>query len=255
MKTATLASLFLGLATAVASVPALAQPAGPQGQAPQQQPAPMAQVTVSGTVAHYIVGPAGHVRAIALMDGTVVWLHGRSGDLLTPQLPVGNAVRVEGLAAPGRPMQIRHASVYAANGALLVAASSPMQQQPGAQGQQQPGGMHGRWRQMDPAARQARRAEMQARLAQLPARSAQGTVQTVITGRRGMVRGLLLSDGTSVFLRGPLAHALAQRGVRVGESVRAAGRGNAYPQGASVLAEQLTFADGTVVTAPVVVTQ
>jgi hypothetical protein len=100
---------------------------------------------------------------------------------------------------------------------------------------------------MDPAARQ----ERLARFAQLAPQTANGAVQAVLAGPRGGVHGLILTDGTSVFFRGPIAHALHQRGIHPGDTVRVTGRGGVYPQGRSVLAEQLSFADGTVVNAPV----
>jgi hypothetical protein len=43
---------------------------------------------------------------------------------------------------------------------------------------------------------------------------------------------------------------LGPRGVRVGETVRVAGRGHTTPQGTGVVAEQLTLADGTTLHAP-----
>jgi hypothetical protein len=240
------AAFALGLASLLPLAPAFAQAPAPQLQPGHPQPIP---ARTGGTITRYIVGPMGHVRGFVLDNNAVVMIHRRGGDALAQQAPVGQAVRVEGFAHPSNPQVIHRATVYAANGALLVApppfphAGVPfVPGAPGAPGAQVPPRGPGGRRAM----RMHRRQMMMARLAQLPPRTASGTVQTVVAGPRGGVRALLLSDGTSVFLHPGLTRALRQRGIQQGETVRASGRGNAYPQGPSLIAEQLTFADGTV---------
>ena len=65
-----------------------------------------------------------------------------------------------------------------------------------------------------------------------------------------MTRALVLSDGTTVYLRGAMAHEVTQRGVAAGQALRASGHGGAYARGGAVVADQLTLADGTMLTAP-----
>ena len=96
-----------------------------------------------------------------------------------------------------------------------------------------------------------RRGRAMARVQQLPVRSANGIVQTLISGPRGHVRGVLLSDGTSVMFSRDLARAAAAQGLAVGQTLRVQGRGDQYARGVAMLAQQLTFANGvTVASAP-----
>ncbi len=103
------------------------------------------------------------------------------------------------------------------------------------------GGMRGGMR-GEPGARAARFAAM-------PQQSVRGTVQQVINGPRGNVRTLLLNNNVTVFVPHEMTAQVTPRGVRVGETVQAVGRGTATAQGTGVLAEQLTFGDGTRFTA------
>jgi hypothetical protein len=227
------ASLAAGAAALTAAVTSQAQtpPANAQPGAPA-----MVSAQTSGTIIRYIVGPMGHVRGFALNNGAVVWVHGHGGDALAQSAPVGQAVRVDGLAPAATPHVIRHATVYGANGAVLAA---PPNGTPGAAGAMGP---HMRNPQMRGAA--------MARFGQLPQHNASGTVQIVVPGPRGRIHVLLLSDGSTIYLHGAIAHEVNRHGVNVGDSVQVSGRGNAYPLGAAVMAESVTFADGTSVTAP-----
>jgi len=239
-------SLALGTATAAAQT----APAAPNGQAPAR-PAPVA-AQASGNLARFVVGPGGHVRGLALNNGTVVMLPPRAGADLAQRVGLGVPLRVEGFALPGAPHMIFRATVRGADGSVLVAApQGPMgprggfgagrgghpehggMRRGGMRGGMHRGGMHGGFG----AARAAR-------LAAMPQQRLGGTVQQVIAGPRGGVRALLLSNNATVTVPRPMAAPLAQRGVRVGESVQVVGRGTATPQGTGVIAEQLTFADG-----------
>jgi hypothetical protein len=222
--------------------------------APQQAVAPHAEMQFTpahaeGTVARYIVGPAGHVRGFQLDTGAVVMTRGREGDALAQQLPAGQTVRVDGFTANGNTQMLRRATVHGADGAVLVAPRQALAQ--GAMEAAQAGHAgfqaHRSWTRRDPEMR----ARMIAELEQLPMRNASGTVSTVLTGPRGHVNGVLLSDGTSVFFTHMMSREIQHRGIRVGEAVRVAGRGGAYPHGASLLAEQMTFANGGAINAPI----
>jgi hypothetical protein len=235
MKLSPLAlSAFLALGT-LSALPAIAsaQNLAPSASGPAMAGPPLAPAQTSGTVTRYIVGPMGHVRGLTLNNGAIVMLNGRLGDAVARQIPVGQPVSINGFANPSNPLEIFRASVSIPSGAVVAT--------PAFQGYGQQGGANGHHR--DPA----RRAEMTARLAQLPVRNASGTVQAVLAGPRGRAHGVLLSDGTSVFFGRGIARDVSQRGLHVGESLRVSGRGNTYPQGASLLADALTFADGTTV--------
>ncbi len=233
------ASLAFGLA-AVSNVAAAQSPV-----APEVHPA-LAPAQTSGSVARYILGPAGHVRGLQLADGAVVWVHGPEGDALAQRVPVGQTVRVEGLATQGAPTRVfLHATLRGTDGTVLV-APSPM-----AEGQG-----HGAWRAAHEGAvgpeGETRRERFAARIAALPEYSTGGAVSTVLAGPRGFVRGLLLANNTTVMLPRELSRELTQHGVHSGDAVRVSGHGGSFPLGSSVLAERVTLSDGTTLTAPAV---
>lgn len=249
MNVRTLA-LSLSLSLLGASGAALAQQApeaprechhGARGER-GDRPAPQA-ASVSGPIARYVVGPGGHVRGFTLRDGTLVMTRG--GDALAQRVAVGTTVAVDGLRAPNGNTIFR-ASVRLPDGTELVAAP---------QGRGGPGGGHG-WHRGRGAHRQEgqqgqaqgdRRARWQERMASLTPQSTTAQVQQVVGGRRG-ARMLLLSDNTTVVLARGMGRSLGERTIRPGETVTVQGRGGAYPQGRSILADSLRLADGTVIT-------
>jgi len=76
------------------------------------------------------------------------------------------------------------------------------------------------------------------------------TVQQVLTNARGRVFGLLLSNGASVAFAPRFGRELAAHGVRSGEAVQVHGHGGTWRTGVSMLAEQITFADGSMLAKP-----
>lgn len=246
-------ALALSLALGAATAAAQNAPAAPDAQAPAR-PAPVA-AQASGNLARFVVGPNGHVRGLALHNGTVVMLPPRAGADLAQRVGVGVPLRVEGFSRPGAPHMIFRATVRGADGSVLVAApQGPMGPHgrfgAGRGGHPEHGGMHrgGMRGGMHRGGRGGMHggfgAARAARLAAMPQQRLGGTVQQVLAGPRGGVRALLLSNNATVTVPRPMAAPLAQRGVRVGESVQVVGRGTATPQGTGVIAEQLTFADG-----------
>jgi hypothetical protein len=228
MKLISLASLLLTTAALGVAPVALADTAPTEAAALQQGHAVGASVSVAGEVGRYVVGPLGHVRGFILKDGTAVMVHDTAGDAMAKEVAVGQSVRVEGQSPAGSGGKlIFRPTVYGLHGVVVSPAAGR-------------GGRGG-----DPAARQQKRAEMRAELAKLPAVSASGTVQSVIPGRRGQVEGVVLTDGTSVFLRHGLVKAMGARTIRVGDRIASTGKGAAYPLGTSVLAGSVTFSDGT----------
>lgn len=229
---------LVGLGSMAATVPAIAQHAGPQvGDA--QRPAPVA-ASADGQIARFIVGPMGHVRGFVLDSGTLVMTGGREDEATATLLAVGNAVHVAGFGLPGMPLTIMHATV-SVNGQVVIA--------PREHGQHG-GGARGAWQSLSPADRMARfeahSQQRDARIAQLPAVTTSGTVQLVLAGPRGGAHGVLLSNGASVFFPRPIAEAIRARGgLHSGESLHVVGHGGNYPQGTSVFAQRLTFSDGS----------
>lgn len=234
-----IAAGLLGLASVAHAGYALAQNAPAPFAGQPGRPAPVA-VTSDGHVARLIVGPMGHMRGFVLDNGTAVMVHGREGDAVA-SLAIGAPVHVEGFGFPGATAMIHHATVTAPGGQVLIAP--------------QPHGQHGNWGANGAngtppadrmAGREARHQEMAARFAQLPVVSTSATVQTVLAGPRGGVHMVLLSNGTSVFLPRPIAEAVRARGgIRAGENLQVSGHGGAYPQGTSIMADHVTFADGS----------
>jgi hypothetical protein len=189
-------------------------------------------VNVVSEVSRYIVGPLGTVRGFMLKDGTAVMVHGTSGDAMAKEVAVGQSVRVEGFSpASSGGKEIRRAAVFGQHGQIVT---------PPARGD----------RQRDPSARKERWEEKRAEIAKLPDASANGTVQAVLAGRRGKPMGVVLTDGTSVFLRPSLARAVMARGIRIGDRIESSGKGASYPLGASVLVRSISFADGSHFEAP-----
>lgn len=260
----TLSILTLSLLS-LAAVPAFAQSA-PGAEAPMAHgdfPAPTA-ATASGPIARYIVGPMGHVRGLQLRDGTLVMLPRHGGETLPQQAAVGQTVRVEGLSHAGNGARvIFHSTVRNASGTVLVEAPALPpggfgrgHHGPGGDhdgdgdahehggmgfghghhgGGMHGGGMHGGMRGRG----------MHGAMAQLPEQTVTGAVQTVVAGPRGGVHMILLANNTTVFVPRPLARSFGARTISAGETLRVTGHGGAYPQGTSVVAQQITFADGT----------
>lgn len=253
-------SLTLGATIALGAIAASAQTL-PSAQPAQQQPAPVqfSATSAQGAIARVVLGPMGRVHAVVLDSGKIVML-GRHGDRAAQSLGVGARIQVQGYASAQAPNTILGATVRDASGNVLVQPNPRMIQrltQPGAQGQHGPFGGHGRRgmhagrrhggaMQGGPGAQghQGRVAMMQQRMAQLPQRNASGTVQTVLVGPRGHIRGVLLQDGTSVTFNRSIAQAATQQRLAAGQTLSVQGRGDQYARGVALFAERVTFANG-----------
>ncbi|MDP3277719.1 MAG: hypothetical protein Q8Q09_21225 [Deltaproteobacteria bacterium] len=255
--TLAVATLALGLTGSVAMAQSLSQ--GPSAQGAEmahgrrgegrhnRTPIAFSPTSAQGTISRFVVGPMGRTQAIVLSSGHIVHL-GRHGDESSARLAVGATVRVSGFAAASAPLSVMGATVSDTSGNVIVQANpraiarfSGTAAAPAAG--QHPGRHQGR------GMRQGHHGEHMAAMAALPARSARGTVQTLLVGPRGHVRGALLSDGTSVFFGRGLHRAASDNNLAVGQLLVAEGRGNQYARGASVMAERVTFANGVTVTA------
>jgi hypothetical protein len=233
---------ILSALAALSMVTALSASALADASAPTQTPAQgapvrpaLAEVHPTGTVSRYIVGPAGHVRGFMLQNGTVVFT-GRAGDAMAANVAVGQTVQVDGKASPSSSNVVLRAKVYGPHGAVAAPSGGG-------------GGGGGNWKNLDAEQRKERRAERRERwneeLAKLPAASLDGTVQTVIAGRKGRTRSVILSNGANVVLERSLSRALDGRTIKVGEVIHASGKGGTYKNGAAIEATELTFSDGT----------
>lgn len=249
MKKLSLASLSLSLLVGAGA--AFAQ----QPPSPQHAEHRGVVAQTRNTVSRAIVGPMGRVQGVQLQDGSVVML--RHADPAAAQrLRPGTSVQVEGFTRPGATPTVYHrATVRDASGNVIVAPPEPGAM--GAHGRRhgRGGGCRGEDGAQGGAGPRAEghrgmRGERLAQLQALPAMDASGPVRSVIAGRRGGVRTLLVGDDTTVVVPRGLARPLAERGVRAGESVRVHGRGGRYPTGTSVIAERITLGDGTTLEAP-----
>lgn len=255
-----LATLFFSAAVAFGSFigVAHAQPVNPQTGMAQVQLSP---VNVQGSVAQFIRGPRGHVRALSLADGTIVRLGHGQGDALATRIAVGQMVRIQGFSRvnPAGARMIVRATISAPDGTVLA--------QPPARGQ-------GGWRGGRGQARQGGHGRMgirgnrQAIMAQLQPMNTSGTVQAAITGPQGHLRALTLANGTRVILPRPIAAQIEGRTISAGETVQIQGRGGVInpPQatpgmqprgrmglmagGNVIVAHQITFANGATFTMP-----
>ncbi len=248
-------SLIGGSAFAQSAPNGLGPVAQPVVQAPRQQRAPVqfAPANVQGNVVRFVLGPMGRVRALVLNTGAVVML-GHDGEAVATRAGVGSAIRAQGFASTASPTTIMAATIMDASGAVISQpnprALARVQGQPpqGMQGGMQRGMHHGRrgFARGQHAGR-GHRGQAMARMQQLPMRSANGTVQTLIAGPRGHVRGVLLSDGTSVMFSRDLSRAATAQGLAVGQTLRVQGHGDQYARGVAMLAQQVTFANGVTV--------
>jgi hypothetical protein len=228
-------SVILASILTALSVPAFADASVPQNAAEAGARPQLAEVHPSGTVSRYIVGPAGHVRGFMLQDGTVVFT-GRRGDKMAADVAVGQTVRIDGRTAAGAPNVVLRAKVFGPHGEIT---------NPAGEG----GGNRAQWKSLDPAQRkelrQERRQKRMEELAKLPPTSLDGTVQTVLTGRKGNPRALILSNGSNVVLEHSLTHAMNGAAIKPGDVIHASGKGGTYKNGASIEASELTLANGT----------
>jgi hypothetical protein len=247
--------LVLALSLTFGTTAALAQNAPTPLAAPAVHPTPVA-AQASGTVARFIVGPGGRVRSLMLNNGTLVMVNPRANPDIAQRVRVGQAVRVEGFSRPGGGDNvIFRATIRGADGSVIAQAPANAPFMGGGAGWRH-GGNHGE-RDLGPrgwhgGGHHGMRGEgMRHRLANLPTQTTNGTVQRVINGMRGTPRTLLLANNTTVYVPRGMGAQLARRGVRVGETIRASGRGSVSPQGTGLVAEQLTFADGATFNAPV----
>lgn len=264
MKKLALAAFGALSLLSLAALPAGAQNAPAamsSAQAPAGRPA-LQPTSLTDTVVRYVVGPMGRARGVVLSHGTVVFTHAGRGQDLASLVPVGTTIRVDGMINPAAPQTVYHATLSNTAGAVLVqppafgrGPQGPMMQpgQPAPQGpMMQPGpqGTTGGWHGHRGQGGFGHREQLRARIEALPVLQVRGTVQSLLTGPRGHAHGALLSDGSTVYFRGPLAHAAAQHGLRVGDALTVQGHGTQGPQGSGLVATQLTFADGAVATLP-----
>ncbi len=256
-------SLSLGTTLALTGAIASAQTisdagpvAQPSAQSVQRMPVTFSPTSLQGAISRFVLGPMGRVHAVVLDSGKVVML-GRRGDRAAQSLGVGARIQVSGYASAQAPNTILGATIRDASGNVLAQPNPRMIQrmtQPGGMqaGRHHGGGMrrgHGRHAEAQGAQGHGRRAAMQQRLAQLPQRNASGTVSTVIVGPRGHIRGAVLQDGTSVMFNRQLAQAATQQQLAAGQRLSIQGRGDQYAQGVALVAERVTFANGTTVAA------
>ena len=166
-------------------------PVGPAGPAagPAQPPLPPgampppAQNVAQGAVQRLLINPYGEIDGLRLADGTIVRFPPHLSDAVAAAVKPGDAVRVVG-RPQGRGMVKADAIVNVASGQTVY------DQPPMADG----------GRPLPPHLRAAR----------LQPQKVEGQVDAVLTGRRGEVTGVILSDGSIVpFFTRPIALAFA----------------------------------------------
>lgn len=151
-------------------------PAGPAG-GPAQPPlppgamAPAAQNVAQGAVQRLLINPYGEIDGLRLADGTIVKFPPHLSDAVAAAVKPGDAVRVVG-RPQGRGMVKADAIINAASGQTVY---------------DQPPVLDG-GRPLPPHLRAAR----------LQPQKVEGKVDAVLTGRRGEVTGVILSDGSIV---------------------------------------------------------
>jgi hypothetical protein len=195
-------------------------------------------VHASGTLSHFVLSPLGRVRGLVLNGNIIVFLHGRAAQTMPTRVAPGALLDVDGYAVAGQRSTIHGATVHDGNGQLLASAPPPRAHTPPRRD----------------AALRARidriRTAQRERIEHLPNVTASGTVQAILSDRSGTIDGVVFSDGTSIAVGRRLGRQLRAHGLRSGQTLRVAGHGENYPGGESLQAEEVTFADGTMVRVP-----
>lgn len=165
-----------------------------------------------GQIQRMLRDPMGNVDRLLLADGTLVRLR---PDGSTAGLTVGQTVKIDGR---GHGKHVFAQSIATPSGAPLYAAPDAPPTPP-------------------------------AERPKLEDVEVSATITSALRDPRGNVEVLLLSDGSTVTVRGRLAHEASSALVE-GSKVRVRGKGGRYADGASLFATEVTLSSGETITQP-----
>lgn len=185
--------------------------AGTESSPPSFRRRPVAE----GIVARYLLDPRGDIEGLLLEDGTQMHITSRASDKLLQAIKPGHHVRVHGRRQDGEPLVQADVILNASTGTIFTVPfrlDLPVPEQE----------HHFSMREM----------------------KAEGTIQVLLFhALKGMVQGMLLSDGTQVRLPPDINDEL-RRSFRVGEHVMAEGNGTINEHGRCLEALSMSLNGG-----------
>lgn len=170
-----------------------------------------------GTVTRYLLDPRGEVEGLLLQDGTHMHITSRASDKLLQAIKPGHHVRVHGHRQEGEPLVQADVILNLTTGTIFTVPFRLDLPVP----------------------------EKEHHLAMTELR-AEGTIEALLYhGLKGVVQGMLLSDGTQVRLPPDISDDL-RRSFRVGDHVMAEGNGTVNEHGRCLEALMMSVDGGKV---------
>jgi hypothetical protein len=184
------------------------------------EPPPAAQApraTFTGTFQRYLLMPNGRTMGLMLSDGTFVFTPGRALKQDAPALTTGTKLEIEGVALRTPTGLIVRRATVKLDGNVIADATKAHRHHhhEGAEGREH----------------HERRA--------LQAVTGAGQIAAIVSGPKGRIEALVLTDGTTA-----VAHGLDGFGLKIGDRIAVAGQGGVYPRGKSVHVEKITLPNG-----------
>lgn len=214
--------LSLAVPAAVVAVPVLA-PSTALADAPAAA-APQPRSAFSAPFQRYLLAPNGKTMGLMLADGTFVGTPGHSLPADAPALQTGTKLDIEGVVKATPTGKIVQRAVVKVGGNVLADASKAHGRH-AHRGQ----GHHGEGK------------EHHKKHAELKPVTGAGQIAAIVSGPKGRIHALVLTDGTTA-----VGHGLDAMNLKVGDKISVAGMGGVYPLGKSVRVEKLTMPDGSV---------
>jgi hypothetical protein len=210
MTTSFLRSLAIPLA--IAAVPVLASSTA----FAENPPVAQARTTFSAPFQRYLLSPNGKPMGLMLADGSFIATphHAMSKD--APVLTTGTRLDIEGVVRKTPTGTIVQHGVVKANGTVIADASRAHGKR-----EHRDGEHHGKHH------------------VELKPVSGAGQIAAIVSGPKGHVHAMVLTDGSTV-----VGQKLETLGLKVGDKISVAGMGGAYPLGKSMRIEKITLPNG-----------
>jgi hypothetical protein len=222
LRSKSLSFLFsLAIPVAVATVPALV-PATAFADAGDRTTATAPRATFTAPFQRYLLMPNGRTMGLMLSDGTFIFTPGRSLHRDAPALTTGTRLEIDGVALKTPTGTIVQRAIVKVDGNVIADASKR--------------GRHAHRGEHKGGEGKERHAKHHHELKPV---TGAGQVAAIVSGPKGSVRALVLTDGTTA-----MAHNLESLGLKVGDRVSVAGQGGVYPLGKSLRIEKITMPDG-----------
>jgi hypothetical protein len=170
-----------------------------------------------GVVARYLLDPRGEIEGLLLKDGSQMYITSRASDKLLQAIKPGHHVRVHGRRLDGAPLVQADVILNTSTGTIFTVP----------------------FRLDFPIPDQEQHLSM-------TEMKAEGTIEVLLFHVKGIVQGMLLSDGTQVRLPPDINDEL-RNSFRVGEHIMAEGNGTANEYGRCLEALMMSVDGGRVI--------